>query len=102
MQVHRDAPIFRNGGEEKNVVQIEVEGGVDVINQRIDILFRAMVERNDGECRASTTMRLEVPLVIFDRFEAVARGGDDNRGAAREETYTISTPIEPFPAHSCL
>ena len=81
------APIFGNHGEGKNIVQIEVEGGVDVINQGIDILFRALVERNGSERRASTTMRLENALVIFDRFAAVARGGDDDMGATREETF---------------
>ena len=81
------APIFGNRGEGKNVVQIEVEGGVDVINQGIDILFRALVERNDGERRASTTMHLENALVIFDRFTATVRGGDDDMGATREETF---------------
>ena len=31
------APIFGNGGKGNNIVQVEVEGGVDVINQGINM-----------------------------------------------------------------
>ena len=66
------APILGEWRQRKNGVQIKVKGRVDVINQGVDMLFPALVERNDGERGASTTKCLENAVVIFDRLATVA------------------------------
>jgi hypothetical protein len=43
-------PIFRNSSKGKDVVKVEVEGGVDVVDKNVDVLLRSLVERNDSEC----------------------------------------------------
>ena len=64
-------PVLRNGSERKDIVQVEVECRVDVVNQGIDVLFRFLVERDDGECGTSAAMCLEDALVIFNRLTTV-------------------------------
>jgi hypothetical protein len=81
------APVLRNGGKRKDIVQVEVERRVDVINQGIDVLFRSLVERDDGECGTSAAMCLEDALVVFNCLTTVTRRGDNDVGTTRKETF---------------
>lgn len=78
--------VLWDGGERKDVVQVETEGGEDVVDESLDILLRALVERDDGEGGAARAEALEDPLVVLEGGTAVAGGGDDDAGTTGEET----------------
>lgn len=78
--------ILGDSGERKDVVEIEVESGVDVVDEGLDILLGGLVERHDGEGGSAATMGLEDSLVLLNGLPAVARSGDDNVSATGEET----------------
>jgi hypothetical protein len=87
--------ILRNGSERDNIVEIESQCHVIVVNKRLHILFRALVEGNDSKSGTMAAETLENSLVVFNCGTVVARGGDDNIPPDMRP-LRISTPMEPF------
>lgn len=55
--------VLRDGGEGEDVVEVESEGGVNVVDESLNVLLGSLVERDDGEGRSSGTELLEDGLV---------------------------------------
>ncbi len=89
--------VFGHTCERNDIVEIHAEVGVDVIDQSLNILLRSLVKGNDGKSGAATSARLENGLVVLDGGPVVARGGDDDVGAARQETLDDLYTNRAFP-----
>lgn len=55
--------VLRDGGEGEDVVEVESKGGVDVVDESLNVLLGSLVEGDDGEGRSSGTELLEDGLV---------------------------------------
>lgn len=78
--------VLGKSGEGDNVVQVDLEGGVDVVDKSLDILTRSTVEGNDNKLGALGTNLMENVLVVVDGSSRVSRGGHDTGTTTREET----------------
>lgn len=78
--------VLGKSGEGNNVVQVDLEGGVNVIDKRLNILTRSTVEGNDNKLGALGTKLVENALVVVDSSSRVSRGGHDTGTTTREKT----------------
>lgn len=63
------AAVLGQRGERQDVVEVHAESlllVVDVVDERLDVLLRALVEGHDGEARALASALLEDALVVLD------------------------------------
>lgn len=78
--------VLGKSGEGNNVVQVDLEGGVDVVDKSLDILTRSTVEGNDNKLGALGTNLVENVLVVVDGGARVSRGSHDTGTATGEKT----------------
>ena len=65
------ATVLWDGGERKDAIEIEVESRVVVVDKGVYVLFRPLVEGNDGESGSPTAERLEYALVVLHTLATV-------------------------------
>jgi hypothetical protein len=66
--------VLGEGSEGEDVVEVHAESlvlGVDVVDERLDVLLRSLVEGNDGETRSLATALLVNGLVVLDAVDGV-------------------------------
>lgn len=61
--------VLRDSGEGEDVVEVESEGGVNVVDESLNVLLGSLVEGDDGEGRSSGTKLLEDGLVTVRRVD---------------------------------
>ena len=79
------AAVLWDGSERQDVVEIQAESRVDVVDERLNVLLRALIEGNNGECGALAAEALEDALVVLHRCPAVTRRRDHDVSTACQE-----------------
>lgn len=79
------ATILGKSGEGEDVVKVEVEGRVDVVDESLDVLLRALVEGHDCKGRTTTSGLMIDALIVLHSLAAVARGCNDNMSTSRQQ-----------------
>ena len=69
------------------LVQIHAEVCIDIIYKSFNILFRGLIERNDGESRATTAERLEDWLVVFNSLTTITRSRDNDVSTTGQKAF---------------